>query len=337
MACAGARGETEREMAGALHLPSDQARVHASFTGLNRRLNGDVEARPYELSVANALWGAKGAAFKADFVKTVDTAYGGRLAELDFAQAPEASRTEINQWVEHETGQKIKDLLQPEAIQADTLLILTNAIYFKADWLAPFAEKWTQKSDFILTNGQVVAVPLMHRTSRFGYLEESDFQALEMRYAGEELGMLMMLPRQVDGLPALEKSLTGEKLSATLSRLSRQDVVVQMPRFKLTERLELSKLLSDLGMRLAFTRQADFSGMSEARDLFFSMVVHKAYIDVDEKGTEAAAATAVATRALAARRRKPPVFRADHPFLFLIRDISTGIILFMGRLMNPLL
>jgi serpin B len=354
MAYAGARGATEQQMASVLRLLSDQTPVHASFAALNNILNGGSIARPYQLSVANAIWGAKGVRFRTDFLETIERAYGGRLSELDFAEHPEASRATINQWVQSETRHKIKDLLTAGSIQPDTLLLLTNAIYFKAAWLHPFDERWTESSQFLLAipelsrrggasfrglfnRRQKVAVPFVRQTGRFGYIEERDLQVLEMRYAGEELGMVVILPRRVGGLAALEKSLNVEKLSTMLAGLNAQEVNVQLPKFKLTESLELSKLLSEMGMPLAFSDEADFSGMAERRDIFFSNVIHKAYLDVDESGTEAAAATGIAMVVSAARfRSKPFVFRADHPFLFLIRDRRTGIILFIGRVVNPL-
>jgi serpin B len=337
MAMAGARGETERQMAEALGLPADQARVHSGFAALNSRLNGEGDGRPYQLSIANALWGALGAQFRAEFLQTVETAYGGKLAELDFARAPQAARATINQWVEARTAGKIKNLLGADAIVPDTSLVLTNAIYFKANWADQFAERWTKNSDFKLANGQTVNVPLMHNTSSFRYSEEDDFQAVELAYEQNELGMIVLLPRQVDGLPALEESLTAENLTKSLSGMSFRNVAVQLPRLKLAESLELSNLLSRLGMRLAFTRwKADFSGMAEMNEVFFSAVIHKAYIDVDEKGTEAAAATAVVMR-IAGFIRDSIEFRADHPFLFLIRENRTGAILFIGRVINPVL
>jgi serpin B len=233
-------------------------------------------------------------------------------------------------------------------------LLLTNAIYFKAAWLHPSDERWTESSQFLLAipelsrrggalfrglfnRRQKVAVPFMQQTGRFGYIGECDLQVLEMPYAGEEFGIVIILPRRMDGLATLEKSLNVEKLSTMLADLNAQEVNVQLPKFKLTESLELSKLLSEMGMPLAFRDEADFSGMADRRDIFFSMVIHKAYLDVDESGTEAAAASGIVMVVSGARfRTRPFIFRADHPFLFLIRDRRTGIILFIGRLVNPL-
>ena len=336
MTYAGARGETQSQMAAALGLPSDQARAHAGFGALNSRLNRESQGRPYQLMIANALWGARGARFRSDFLETVETAYGGKLGELDFARAPEAARATINQWVETRTAGKIKELLARDAIAPDMLLVLTNAIYFKANWADQFEGRLTKNSDFRLANGQTVNVPLMLHTSTVRYVEEDDFQAVELPYEQNELGMIVLLPGRVDGLPALEKSLTAEKLSKTISGLNFKQVAVQLPRFKLAESLELSKLLSGLGMRLAFSSNADFTGMAEMKDVFFSTVIHKAYIDVGEKGTEAAAATAVAMRSVGFIRNEIG-FRADHPFLFVIRENSTGTILFIGRVSNPLI
>ena len=340
MAYAGARGETKRQMASVLHLPADDALTHRSFAELNNALTGGRGDRDYQLSVANALWGAKGVRFRTDFLETVDRAYGGRVAELDFKGAAEASRLTINQWVESQTQRKIKDLLPARAIDSYTLLVLTNAIYFKADWLARFDSKWTKASEFELADPEIdpgrqnVRVPFMQGSGRFEYFQEPDLQVLEMQYRGGDLGMVVILPHRSHRLAALEESLTVEKLSTMFAGLSPQSVDVQIPKFKLTQGFDLGELLSEMGMPLAFSGGADFSGMLDGQDpLFLSMVMHRAYLDVDEKGTEAAAATAV----LLGRgpQTRPVVFRADHPFLFVIRHRRTGVILFIGRLVNP--
>jgi serpin B len=344
MACAGARGETETQMISVLHLPKDREHATAEFAALNKSLNGTGEERPYQLNVANALWGAlrgeTGAGFLPDFIKAVQTGYDGEIKELDFGQAPDQSRLTINQWVEQKTAEKIKGLLPAGSILPSTLLVLTNAIYFKGTWVRSFDEKLTQPSDFMVTKDRKVTAPLMTQEANFGYMEQPGIQVLELPYNGEELSMIVILPRQlpgeVDGLPAFESSLTEEKLTGMISSLSSHKVIVYLPKFTIAPSFELAQTLSEMGTPLAFNSHADFSGMNGKRDLFFSAVFHKAFVNVDEKGTEAAAATAAVAVRSAMVHRPPIVFRADHPFLFLIRDKRSGSILFMGRMTNPL-
>ena len=330
----GARGETAKQMASVLRLPADQGEAMQAFAAVNKSLNREGANRYYQLDVANSLWGAKGAGFLDAFLKAAQDGYGAGLRELDFEKDAEGSRQAINNWIEQKTEEKIKDLLPPRSIDATTRLVLTNAIYFKSAWLLPFEERMTQPSDFTLEKGQKVTVPLMQKTGGFPYFEDSDLQVLELPYAGDELSMLILLPRKAEGLPVLEKSLTAERLADIESKLLRGSVEVHLPRFKITSSFGLIRSLRELGMELPFTPEADFSGMDGKKDLLISMVAHKAYVDVNEKGTEAAAATAVVGTLTSAIVRTKQ-FRADHPFLFLIRHKRSGSILFMGRVQNP--
>ena len=254
---------------------------------------------------------------------------------VDFAQAEAASRT-INQWVESQTNGKIKDLIPPGSLNALTRLVLTNAVYFKGDWVQPFQKRNTQEEDFTVSAQEKVKVPLMHQQTKMGYVGEKTFQVLELPYAGRELSMVVLLPKKADGLPQLEKAITVDKLSSLMSKLNVREVNAYLPKFKLETSFGLNPTLEAMGMKRAFSREADFSGISSAEALYISAVLHKAYVDVNEEGTEAAAATGVLMKGHAARRPQPvPVFRADHPFLFLIRDTREGSVLFMGRLTNP--
>jgi serpin B len=351
MVYAGARGATAEQMSSALHLPVDQARAQAGFVALNQRLRSGGPAESYQLSIANALWGVDGVEFRTDFLKTVQETYGATVRELNFAENAEGARLVINQWVANETKQKINDLVPAGSIRPDTLLIVTNAIYFNAKWHDPFEERLTKKADFIVANADSrrdalgfwpgsfkrkrrVSVPFMRQQGSFGYMEDDKFQALELPYVWKEMSMVIMLPRRVDGLPALEQSLTAEKVSAVFSTLGQQLVKIDLPKFKLTEDVDLGGLLSHR-MPVVLGEAADFSGMADRRDIFISGAIHKAYINVDERGTEAAAATAVGLCGAARHPPKPVEFRADHPFLFLIRDRRTNLILFIGRVTNP--
>jgi serpin B len=332
MTSAGARGETLDQMASTLHLPP-QKELHPANAALLRQVNAGGKKRGYELVTANALWGQRGYHFLPAFVKLNKDNYGAGLREVDFAGDTEGARRTINAWVEKETKDKIKDLLGPGVLDSMTRLVLTNAIYFKGDWLRQFKKDATREEAFQLGGGKSVKAPLMHQTGKFGYLDGGTFQALEMPYAGKDLSMVVLLPKKAEGLADLEKSLTPENLAGWLKRLREQEVEVALPRFKVTAEFELKPVLASMGMTLAFGRKADFSGMNGRRDLYLSAVVHKAFVEVNEKGTEAAAATGVVVREKSAR--VTPVFRADHPFVFLIRDRRSASVLFMGRLANP--
>jgi len=350
MTYAGARGETEAQMAKVLHFPTvlaekgppssaerkvcDQERFHSAFGAIIKDLNAKGEKGNYELSVANALWGQKGYGFLAEFLELIEAKYGGKLNEVDFITATEAARRTINIWVEKETKDKIKNLIQKGVLTPLTRLVLTNAIYFKGNWARQFKKKNTKEAAFTLLNGEKVDSPMMNQTADFKYMQARYFQALELPYIDEELSMIIFLPKKFDGLRDFEKTLTTENLSKWLARLRKRKVVVSVPKFKETCQFRLADVLKSMGMTDAFLGKADFSGMNGKRDLFISAVIHKAFVDVNEEGTEAAAATAV-VGVTAVRPEEIPVFRADHPFLFLIRDNDSGSILFIGRMMNP--
>ncbi|MGD0572815.1 MAG: serpin family protein [Sedimentisphaerales bacterium] len=335
MTYAGAKGQTEKQMAEALcFAPVKNEQFHKTFGEIIKQLNASGEKGGYELVVANALWGQKDYKFLPEFLAIVKENYGGDLQQVDFATQTETARKTINAWVESKTKDKIKELIKPKMLDSMTRLVLTNAIYFKGKWANPFKPERTQDSPFVLLDGQKVNVPTMNQTGRFGYTEANDIQILEMPYVNDDLSMVVLLPKDVAGIKGLEKELGSDNLADWLARIHKREVQVFFPRFKMTSEFELAKMLSAMGMPDAFSGKADFSGMTGSRDLFISAVVHKAYVDVNEEGTEAAAATGV-TMKLTSIREPLPVFRADHPFVFLIRDNQTGSILFLGRVANP--
>jgi serpin B len=338
MTSAGARGRTLEEMTRVLHLP-EQARLHPAMAGLEAGLLAR-SGRHVELSLANALWGQMGKAFLPEFQHLLRRHYRAGLHQVDFAGSPGGAREAINRWTEQRTRGKIKDLLPREAVTADTRLVLTNAVYFKADWASPFKKSGTEPGDFRLAGGATVRTPLMWQEGTFGYLEGEGFQALEMPYVNKDLAMVIFLPEKPGGLGELERRLTPENLASWTAGLREQEVRVTLPRFKMTEAAELKKTLTEMGMGRAFSRSADFGGMDGgAGRLGLSAVIHKAFLDVAEEGAEAAAATAVVVAPMAAApppmAAPVPVFCADRPFLLLIRDRKTGSILFLGRLTNP--
>jgi serpin B len=335
MTSAGARGATLEQMAQVLHLPRGKG-LHPTLGALLKQANAGGK-KTYQLSTANALWGQKGHRFRTEFLRLVARDYGGGLREVNFAE-PDAARRTINAWVEEQTRERIKDLIKPGMLNADTRLVLTNAIYFKGDWASQFKKDRTRPRPFHLAGGKTVPVPLMQQTASFGYLDGVTFQVLELPYAGRDLSMVVFLPRLAGALDDVERNLTPGMLGDYLKKLRKQKVEVYLPRFKLTEEYPLKTVLVGLGMSLPFVRgKADFSGLDGTRELFLSFVVHKAFVEVNETGTEAAAATGVGIAKSAAGPRPTtiPVFRADRPFVFLIRDKRSGSILFLGRLVNP--
>jgi serpin B len=341
MTYAGARGRTADQMAGTLHYPREGKRLHSAFGSLLETLNNprtDHRKKPvYELVVSNALWAQKGYPFREEFVALVQASYGAGLTELDYRR-PEPARVQINDWVADQTKQKILNLIPRGVITPRTRLVLTNAIYFKSNWADTFSERATRDEAFKLSAGRGVQTPMMRRQGRYGYLETPAFQALELPYRFGELSMVVLLPRETDGLPALEKRLTAKSLTKWLADLRRETVRVTLPKFKFTSQFRLPAVLRAMGMVEAFDAgRANFSGMTTMEKLFISDVIHKAFVAVDEKGTEAAAATAVimALKAAMPRPVQPKVFRADHPFVFLIRHRATGSVLFLGRVADP--
>ncbi len=320
------------------------AQLHPAFHRLIAELHGRTSAESSEpgsspdvqLFSANALWIQTGLRILPDFQKRIEVNYSGRLDSVDFRGAAAEATEKINARVQEQTKGKIKDLLKSAQVDSRTLLILTNAIYFKALWANPFAAARTALEDFHVSPDELVRVDMMRQTGRFRYFDQGAAQILELPYKGNSMAMTILLPKTKDGLGQLESSLTAAKLDDWLRRFSSDRVDVSLPRFKLGVESELKDALSALGMSVVFKQgAADFSGITGNRDLAISAVVHKAVIEVDEKGTEAAAATAVGFMKSRAVVSPPVAFRADHPFLFLIRDIPTGAILFMGRVVRP--
>jgi serpin B len=315
-------------------LPADK--LHAGFGELIQRFNAQGEKRPYQLSVANRLWAQQGYTFLPGFLSLTENKYGAGVKELDFNANPEAARKAINAWVEKQTNDKIKELLQAGDIKNVTRLVLTNAIYFKSGWAHQFWENGTKPGDFTLASGKTVKAQLMQKHEDTGYFDGGTFQAVSLPYKDNALSMIVLLPKKADGLPELEKKLTAANLKQWLAKLSEHNVNLKLPKFKTTSRFDLAKTLSAMGMPTPFTPAADFSGMTTQEKVLIAKVIHKAFVDVHELGTEAAAATAVIIAPPSAPPPLPPAtFHADRPFVFLIRENATGSILFMGRITNP--
>ncbi|MBP6469803.1 MAG: serpin family protein [Chloroflexi bacterium] len=331
MTYAGARGETAMQMAQALRFHLDPPQLHAAFANLEATINSISATGQVQLSVANALYPQQGYLFLPDYLALVAAYYGANITAVDYRDAAAACHL-INTWVAEKTAQKIQNLIPPSIIDALTILVLVNAIYFKGNWASQFDPDLTADTPFWFEPEQSVSAPLMRQTATFAYGEGEGLQIVSLPYVGDDLSMLLLLPRERDGLAALEENLTAANLARWGGSLRPSEVDLFLPRFETTFSVCLNDALQALGMVDAFG-PADFSGMTGGGGLFISAVLHKAFIKVNEEGTEAAAATAVIMSE--SIPPPPPVFRADHPFVFLIRENRTGSLLFLGRVANP--
>ena len=340
MTYAGARGDTESQMAGTLHYTLPQSALHPAFNALDQALASrgkgaqGKDGQPFRLSIANSIWGQKGFKFLPEFLDVLAENYGAGLRLLDFTASPEPSRATINQWVSDQTAGKIPDLLPQGSIKEYTRLVLANAIYFNAAWSSPFEKADTRDGAFHLLEGGETTVPMMNATHYYTYVKGDGYQAVELPYSGWDTSMVILLP-DAGEFAAFEGSLDAATVDAITGGLGSKQVTLTMPRFSFKSDFALSDALKDMGMPLAFSDQADFSGMTGKPDLLIDQVFHKAFVAVDEAGTEAAAATAVTIAPTSAQPAPPIVVTVDRPFFFLIRDLQTGAILFVGRVLNP--
>ncbi len=325
----GARGETAEEIRSTFNYSEHNEERRDYFRCMMERLNKKEE---YDITIANALWAQKDFGLLKDYTDIVDRHYGGKVTSVDFIKDTENTRQTINNWVENKTNDKIKNLLSKDSVNGSTRLVLTNAIYFKGDWEKQFDKDLTREEEF-RTESEKVNTPMMRheKSQKFRYGETEEYQILELPYKGGELSMLLILPK--DGyFEMVESSLTEDNLEAWQQGMSYGEVIVEMPKFKTETEYEMRGTLSAMGMPMAFSEVADFSGITGDRDLEISGVIHKAFVDVNEEGTEAAAATGVVMRSFSISR--PKVFRADHPFIYAIQEKNSNI-LFMGRVVSP--
>jgi serpin B len=333
MTYAGARGDTADEIASTLHFAPDQDRWHPAFGALQASLRPNGAKPAYELHVANRLWGHKTTTFHEPFLKTTREHYGAGIEPVDFEDT-EAARKTINTWVEKQTKDKIQELLKKGDLTRLTRLVLTNAIYFNSAWQYPFFPEFTKDEAFHRPGGEALKVPMMRTAEVFGYAAGEGFEAVSIPYKDRALSMVIVLPKKRDGLEAVEKWMTGARLQEVVQNMKQERVDLTLPKFKLLERYALNEVLAEMGMKKSFRPEADFSGICSEKPLFIAKVIHQAMVSVDEKGTEAAAATAVVMDSGAPPPKAIPV-KVDHPFLFLIRENKTGAVLFLGRLVNP--
>jgi len=340
MVWAGARGETAAQMARALHLEGPPDAVLRASGALAASLQDP--ARPIVFRIANRLFGEKTFSFVPAYLEATQAAFGAALEPVDFRQAPEPARRRINGWVEEKTEKRIQTLVPQGGINGETRLVLVNAIYFLGDWEEPFKKESTTPDAFTVPGSGKKDVPTMRTVEHFRFVAADGLKAVELPYKGGAMSMLLVLPDAVDGLPALEASLDAARLDALAASLAPARVFVSLPKFEVDPAgsLGLGDVLAGLGMKDAFSpARADFTGMADpprrADRLYLSQVFHKAFVRVDEKGTEAAAATAAVMERAGAMPQKTEEFKADHPFLFFIRDNASGMILFMGRVADP--
>ncbi len=338
MTYAGAKGETGEQMKKALRFPEAAPELHGGWASVLHRWQN---AKDLDIAVANRLYGDQSYTFERHFLGLTKASYGAPLLPVDFAGAPDAQRKLINDWVADTTHKRIEDLIPPPGIDEDTRLVLVNAMYFKAQWQSTFDKERTADAAFAAPGGSVT-VPMMHQTEHMKYGEADGAKLCELSYQNEEFATLFVLPTEPNGLAALEKKLDAKVLSTWTSALSSERVDLKLPRFKLEPKgsVELKAPLQKLGMLTAFEREtADFSGIANPKNpadrLFVGQVFHKAFVAMDESGTEAAAATAVVMPRAGGMPPEPKLFHADRPFLFFVRDVKTGLVMFAGRVADP--
>ena len=341
MTRAGAAGKTAGEMDRVMHTTGLRTNEFPKLRGSlapreipQRRGKPPIPA--FELHIANALWGQIGMKFEDPFLKTMLSDFVAPLQRVDFTQT-EATRKRINRWVEDQTKDRIRDIVPPGLPTPDCRLALGNAIYFKASWAKPFSARATRPGPFTIAKKKDVEAEFMARTESLAYFQDDDVQVAEVPYRGGDSSMVVVLPRKLDGLAALEGKLSSVRLEKYTNGLRPRQVALKMPRFEFTLPLRLDETLRAMGIRLAFSSRADFSKMTKAERLMIGAVLHKAFVAVDEKGTEAAAATIVMMKRSGrpARRDAPVPMILNHPFVFFIRHRATGCILFLGRVTNP--
>ena len=331
----GSKGKTSEEISSVFHYPSPKI-LAPNFASIYNRLNNNSEK--YELRTGNALWAQKDYKFLDDYMSKVESRYEGRATNLDFANEPEKSAKTINSFIEEQTNDKIKNLIDSNSITPLTKLIITNAVYFKGRWVWEFDKSETKDKDFKISSSRTVKVPMMHMKNdkaQFNYLDNEDLQILELPYQGEKLSMLIILP--TEGINQ-NSSFTSDKLNELKEKMEKTTLDdIYLPKFKFDTKTMLKETLISMGMPLAFDYEnADFSGMNGEKALYIGQVIHQAYVKVDEKGTEAAAATAIMKGVTSAAPTPRKIFNADHPFIFIIQDKENGNILFIGKVANPL-
>jgi len=335
MTYAGARNETQLEMSKILHLSPDQTKIHSDFSALLKKITYRNDSM--QLCITNSLWAQKDFVFLEDYFNLIKTKYNAGIENVDFKDTTEREKTriKINEWVEAKTNDKINEIIEQRILDERSRLVLVNAIYFSGKWNIPFNKDQTIKDKFHSAAKNEIESFFMNTTLRLNYFEDETLQTIEIPYKGNKFSMIIMLPKSDLGIEAFENTLNYDKYVQIAASLKNETVELSIPKFKTTCELQLVNTLKKSGMTVPFSDQADFSGMTGTKDLKIDKVIHKAFIDVTEEGTEAAAATVVIMNKITMQRLQNKIFKADHPFLFLIKDTETATILFMGKVCNP--
>jgi len=336
MTYAGAKNETENQMRKTLHFTPNAEAFHVGFKKLYDSVEADNTVG-IQMNIANSLWLGKKYTFLGTYLNLVKANYHSELREVDFieASARQQAVKDINSWVEQKTNNKIKNILHDGDVDESTALVLVNAIYFNGKWQTAFRKEQTKQGDFNTNASSKTAALFMNSDSKtkYNYYADDMLSAIELPYKQDKVSMVVILPNAIDGIDNLEKKLDYKYYSKIIKSFNKEDVQVSLPKFKTAAYFRLEDVLSKMGMPVAFSPNADFSGMDGSPDLCISHLIHKAYVDVSEEGTEAAAATAVVMETCDVHI--PKIFCANHPFIFVIKDNNTGSILFMGKIMNP--
>ncbi len=335
MTYAGARETTMEQMARVMHFDPDQARFHEAYRDYLKAMQTRAEEH-IELNIANSLWAQEDYHFLDSFFETVEANYDSKTFQVNFKEHHQQITRDINEWVYEETSEKIEDLIAPNVLTDDTRMVLVNAIYFLGAWMKEFDPELTTEDLFYTRNEEMVSTDFMRRSDTLPYFEDGHKQLLEIPYSGGDFSMLFVLPAEESTLEEFEREIDAESFADMIDKMDEQEVEVFVPSFEAETQIDLEDILARMGMETAFNRFADFSGMTGEKDLMLDKVIHQAVIEVAEEGTEAAAATAVVViRKTSIDPDQPPVFRANRPFLFFVKDNATENILFSGRVMNP--
>lgn len=334
MTWAGARGQTEKEIAQALHFPLTQENLHRSLNALDFSIKKSAKTCGFELNVVNQLWGEKSFTIQPEYLRLISVIYGAGIRLLDFRNQPEPSRLIINEWVRKQTYNRIADLIPKDGINDSTKLVITNAIYFKAQWEHQFNSKNTSNGKFTTSTGDFVQAQFMSQCAEFFAVKTNEYQVVSLPYRGKEISMLVIMPES-GKMESVESELSGAFIQSVTNSLSMEEIKLRLPKFKFTTNsINLNPILISLGMLVPFQPSADFSGIDGKKEIIITDVYHKAFISVNEKETEAAAATTLIMGS-GGMPQPPPVYSFDRPFIFLIRDNKTGTILFMGKINDP--
>jgi len=329
----GAREKTKEEMADVMNFNKNEESLSKNFSALNSHIT-NLTSKKIQLNIANSIWGQQDYGFEKRFLELNNKYYGAGVKEVNFKENYKSIRKDINKWVENKTQEKITDLIKSNMLDPMTRMVLVNAIYFNGKWAFPFKEEDTYEDVFYIYSECKTKTNFMERQVSLKYYEDDLAQVVEIPYSGKSLSMMVILPKERYGMEQLEHQLNENLYHSYQKSMKTKKVKLTLPKFKITDDFELNEPLKNLGMESAFGKNADFSGMTGKKDLYISNVVHKSFVEVNEEGTEAAAATGVVMRKTSVNMDKKE-FKADHPFVFFIKDNEHDTILFMGRIMNP--